>query len=244
MGTHPIFESDFDCLTDANMIKWEKIDFWVVPMISIGMCLLSEVIDKIILAILFCIFASIKVQQNQFGNQRVFRINRRLLPRKQKRLKKLKFESAERQSNDSSRITPTHNDNHILESHSPTLQNSHPRDKKSILTLPLKLHDESKDDADSIHSFDLNESVSRIVTNVIEGFHDFQDEYSLNCDDEFDDLDTQIKSLLTQWGNDEYDLFKKDMNKMKIHENGRYLSDTEIEKWKSTNQLRQQLPNG
>ena len=51
------------------MIKWEKIDFWVVPMISIGMCLLSEVIDKIILAILFCIFASIKVQQNQFGNQ-------------------------------------------------------------------------------------------------------------------------------------------------------------------------------
>ena len=56
------------CL-DANMIKWEKIDFWVVPMISIGMCLLSEVIDKIILAILFCIFASIKVQQNQFGNQ-------------------------------------------------------------------------------------------------------------------------------------------------------------------------------
>ena len=58
----------FICL-DANMIKWEKIDFWVVPMISIGMCLLSEVIDKIILAILFCIFASIKVQQNQFGNQ-------------------------------------------------------------------------------------------------------------------------------------------------------------------------------
>ena len=58
----------FVCL-DANMIKWEKIDFWVVPMISIGMCLLSEVIDKIILAILFCIFASIKVQQNQFGNQ-------------------------------------------------------------------------------------------------------------------------------------------------------------------------------
>merc|ERR1712131_319206 len=142
------------------------------------MCLLSEVIDKIILAILFCIFASIKVQQNQFGNQRVFRINRRLLPRKQKKLKKLKFESAERQSSsgDSSRITPTHNDNHLLAvaSHSPTLQNSHPRDKKSILTLPLKLHDESKDDADSIHSFDLNESVSRIVTNVIEGFHDFQ----------------------------------------------------------------------
>ena len=54
---------------DAIMIKWEKIDFWVVPMISIGMCLLSEVIDKNILAILFCIFASIKVQQNQFGNQ-------------------------------------------------------------------------------------------------------------------------------------------------------------------------------
>lgn len=49
---------------------------------------------------------------------------------------------------------------------------------------------------------------------------------SLNCDDEFDDLDTQIKSLLTQWGNEEYDLFKKDMNKMKIHENGRYLSGT------------------
>ena len=146
----------FICL-DANMIKWEKIDFWVVPMISIGMCLLSEVIDKIILAILFCIFASIKVQQNQFGNQvkrtfskifqsdvpfqRVFRINRRLLPRKQKKLKKLKFESAERQSSDSSRITPTHNDNHLLAvaSHSPTLQNSHPRDKKSILTLPLKV---------------------------------------------------------------------------------------------------------
>ena len=156
------------------------------------------------------------------------------------------------------------------------------------------LHDESKDDADSIHSFDLNESVSRIVTNVIDGFHEFtQDDLrnvwikfdlgqslfdqvislfdeSLNCDDEFDDLDTQIKSLLTQWGNEEYDLFKKDMNKMKIHENGRYLSgtimfywkklknnsiiaypckinlnlDTEIEKWKSTNQLRQQLPNG
>ena len=81
-------------------------------------------------------------------------------------------------------------------------------------------------------------------------------------------MDTQIKSLLTQWGDEEYDLFKKDMNKMKIHENGRYLSgtiifiesliffrfnptlkinfilDTEIEKWKSTNQLRQQLPNG
>ena len=37
----------------------------------------------------------------------------------------------------------------------------------------FKLHDESKDDADSIHSFDLNESVSRIVTNVIDGFHDF-----------------------------------------------------------------------
>ena len=35
------------------------------------------------------------------------------------------------------------------------------------------LHDESKDDADSIHSFDLNESVSRIVTNVIDGFHEF-----------------------------------------------------------------------
>jgi hypothetical protein len=229
------------------MIKWEKIDFWVVPMISIGMCLLSEVIDKIILAILFCIFASIKVQQNQFGNQRVFRINRRLLPRKQKKLKKLKFESAERQSSDSSRITPTHNDNHLLtvDSHSPTLQNPHPRDKKSILTLPLKLHDDSKDDVDSIHSFDLNESVSRIVTNVIDGFHDFtQDDLSLNCDDEFDDLDTQIKSLLTQWGDAEYDLFKKDMNKMKIHENGRYLSDNEIEKWKSTNELRQQLPNG
>lgn len=49
---------------------------------------------------------------------------------------------------------------------------------------------------------------------------------SLNCDDEFDDLDTQIKSLLTQWGDEEYDLFKKDMNKMKIQENGRYLSGT------------------
>ena len=35
------------------------------------------------------------------------------------------------------------------------------------------LHDESKDDADSIHSFDLNESVSRMVSNVIDGFHDF-----------------------------------------------------------------------
>lgn len=56
---------------------------------------------------------------------------------------------------------------------------------------------------------------------------------SLNCDDEFDDLDTQIKSLLTQWGNDEYDLFKKDMNKMKIHENGRYLSGTIQVSWKN-----------
>ena len=46
-----------------------------------------------------------------------------------------------------------------------------------IIYILFKLHDESKDDADSIHSFDLNESVSRIVTNVIEGFHDFQDEY-------------------------------------------------------------------
>ena len=141
-----------------------------------------------------------------------------------------------------------------------------------LLRKYFKLHDESKDDADSIHSFDLNESVSRIVTNVIDGFHDFtQDDLrkvwiesgvrlpdgsafgpndhrkdalhfsltsdliqsslfnkSLNCDDEFDDLDTQIKSLLTQWGDAEYDLFKKDMNKMKIHENGRYLSGTII----------------
>ena len=59
------------------------------------------------------------------------------------------------------------------------IEKTHPTlfDSKSNLFLVNKLfqalHDESKDDADSIHSFDLNESVSRIVTNVIDGFHDF-----------------------------------------------------------------------
>jgi hypothetical protein len=198
------------------MINGKSLLEWVIPLLLL-FCVLFEMLDKIIIVTIICLFISFRINHNQFGNQRVFRINRRLLPRKTK-IRKVK------------------NENSFQE------QKKHPN---SLLPLPLKgVHDDSKDDSDSIHSFDLNE-INRTVTKAVQpvldryyqrlqDYREFIDSNSCSWDEQnFDDL--EIKSLLSVHGEKEYLHYKKDMDQIIKHDNGLYLSSDEIKIWKSQN---------
>merc|ERR1712228_871965 len=92
MGTHPIFESDFDCLTDdlksdlKTMIEFEykKFEFWVIP-IFILICLVNDTLNKLATILIVLIVLAIQFNNNHFGNQRTFRINRRILRKSRRR---------------------------------------------------------------------------------------------------------------------------------------------------------------
>ena len=52
---------------DAKMINGKILE-WVIPLLLL-FCVFFEMLDKIIIVTIICLFISIRINHNQFGNQ-------------------------------------------------------------------------------------------------------------------------------------------------------------------------------
>lgn len=189
--------------------EYKKFEFWVIPIIIL-ICLVNETLNKVATLLFVVVVILIQLNNNHFGNQRTFRINRRILRRSRRRNMVRPIPTQHRNSE-------SNNDKEIK--------------KANRYNLTLAIKDIEEQDSDSIHSFDLediNNSVSSSLSLFDQGFSipEFEDSKL---------FDSEIERFLTPWGQNEYQNFQQEIKCVKRQENGLFLTDDEIKSWRKKN---------